>query len=248
MINYIGKAAEIISLSKNTVAFTGAGISVESGIPPFRGTSGLWSKYDPMLLDINYFTSHPERSWKAIKEIFYDFLSSAKPNPGHIALARMEEASLLQAIITQNIDNLHQQAGSKVIYEYHGNSQKLVCMKCATVYEAGEVTITDELPPKCAKCRGILKPNFIFFGEGIPEYAARMSVEAGYSCEVFIIIGTSGEVMPANLLPGMASQNGAKIIEINTEPSKYTRSVTDVFLQGKASEVLTSLLCELNLK
>ena len=116
MENNLEKAIDLIVNSKYTVAFTGAGISVESGIPPFRGETGLWSKYDPNVLDLNNFNVNPIEAWKVIKEIFYDFFGEAKPNPAHFALADLEKSGLLKAIITQNIDNLHYEAGSKEVY------------------------------------------------------------------------------------------------------------------------------------
>ena len=236
----IKAAAELIKNSKSTNAFTGAGISVESGIPPFRGKEGLWSKYDPMILDINYFQANPEASWKVIKEIFYDFFGTAKPNKAHHVLARMEKEKLLNSIITQNIDNLHQEAGSKTIHEFHGNSQKLICMITGKSYNVDEVNL-NKIPPRSEETGGLLKPDFIFFGEGIPQNAYLNSVEAARNSEVFIIIGTTGEVMPASQMPMIAKQNGAKVIEVNLDPSNYTTSVSDIFLQGKATEIMEQL-------
>ena len=240
------KAAQLISDTKHGVAFTGAGISVESGIPPFRGENGLWNRYDPSFLEIGYFLAEPEKSWILIKEIFYDYFGAAKPNFAHIALARMEESGLLQTIITQNIDNLHQQAGSRNVLEFHGCSRTLVCMDCATVYPSAEILL-DELPPRCKKCRGVLKPEFIFFGEGIPEPANYLSFKAASEADVFLIVGSTGEIMPASMIPYKAKENGAVIIEINPVPSNYTRTLTDVFLQGKAVEIFQELANSLNL-
>jgi NAD-dependent deacetylase len=229
--------ADIMSKSKSMIAFTGAGISVESGIPPFRGPQGLWSKYDPKCLDLDYFHLNPKDSWIAIKSIFYDFFGSAKYNLAHKVLANLEEKGILKAIVTQNIDNLHQQAGSKVVYEFHGNSQKLICLQCGTTYAPSQVDL-NHLPPVCKVDKRVLKPDFVFFGEGIPENAYRKSLQVAQKADVVLIIGTTGEVMPAAMIPGEAKRNGAVIIEINTEESNYTHSITDFFLQGKASEIL----------
>ena len=242
----IKKAAGILKKSKYTTAFTGAGISVESGIPPFRGETGLWSKYNPIVLDINYFHSNPNESWKVIKEIFYDFFGKAKPNDAHKVLARMEQAGLLKNVITQNIDNLHQEAGSKEVYEFHGNSHDLICTKCGARYKINELDF-EHLPVTCPKCNGLIKPDFIFFGEGIPSVAYQKSLEAAEKADVFLLIGTTGEVMPASQIPSLAKNNGATIIEINIEPSNYTYSITDIFLQGKATEVMNKLAKELHL-
>lgn len=240
MEDRIRQAAELLLKSRFTTAFTGAGISVESGIPPFRGNDGIWSKYDPKSLEIAWFVEHPLNSWTIIREIFYDFFGKAKPNKAHNVLARMEEKALLGRIITQNIDNLHQEAGSKEVYEFHGNSRRLVCLGCRRLYPASAVSL-EHLPPTCRECGGLLKPDFVFFGEGIPEPAMTASYEAASLSDVFLVIGTTGEVMPANQVPFMAKSAGSKIIEINTEPSHFTGTITDVFLQGKAGEIMEKL-------
>ncbi|MCK9203190.1 MAG: NAD-dependent deacylase [Bacteroidales bacterium] len=236
----IKKAVQILKHSRFTTAFTGAGISVESGIPPFRGKDGIWNKYDPEALDISYFTENPEHSWMIIKELFYDYYNSAKPNPAHLALARMEREGLLGRVITQNIDNLHQEAGSRMVFEFHGNLTKLKCLSCFKKYNVPEISL-DHLPPTCRECGGILKPDFVFFGESIPQDALMASYEAAGLSDVFLIIGTTGEVMPANQIPPLAKQNGAIIVEINPEPSHYTNMVTDLYLQGKASEIMKEI-------
>jgi len=233
-------AADWIRSSSRTVAFTGAGVSVESGIPPFRGENGLWNKYDPVFLDIDYFHQQPRGSWMKIKEIFYDFFGSAECNAAHIALAALENAGFVHSVITQNIDNLHQEAGSKTVYEFHGNSRNLVCTGCSAQYPANEIDFSD-LPPVCEKCDKVLKPDFIFFGEPIPEPARTKSMQEARDAEVFIVVGTTGEIAPASNIPFEAKKNNCKIIEINTEPSKFTNAITDVFLQGKATDVITKL-------
>jgi NAD-dependent deacetylase len=231
---------EILLKSDITIAYTGAGISVESGIPPFRGDNGLWNKYDPNVLDLDQFHSYPHESWKVIKEIFYDFFGNAKPNAAHYGLAELEKLGLLHAVVTQNIDNLHTDAGSKEVYEFHGNSRMLVCTACLKHFVASEKMNEDI--PVCDQCGKVLKPDFIFFGEMIPEIAYRKSVEAARKAKVVIIVGSTGEVYPAAKIPVIARQNGAKIIEINPEESLFTNQITDVFLQGKASEVIPELL------
>lgn len=235
------KAAKLILKAKHITAFTGAGISVESGIPPFRGENGLWNKYDPVFLDINYFYQNPLRSWKMIKEIFYDFFGKAKPNAAHIALAKMELSGYVNTVITQNIDNLHQEAGSKNVYEFHGTSQKLICMNCHSTYSANDTNLSF-LPPKCEKCGEILKPDFVFFGEPIPEPANSASFRETEISDLFLLIGSTGKVMPASMIPFMAKRNGVKIIEINIKSSNYTNAITDIFLEGKATKIMTKLM------
>lgn len=240
MEQLIIEAAKLIKKSNYTIAFTGAGISVESGIPPFRGEHGLWNKYDPKVLDLQYFLQNPEECWTFIREIFYDFFADAKPNSAHKVLAKMEKGRLLKSIITQNIDNLHQEAGSKTVHEFHGNSKKLICLKCGKQYKAEEIDFNN-IPPKCKNDGEILKPDFIFFGEGIPEQAYKNSFADAEKAEVCLIIGSTGEVMPASYVPQTAKQNGAVIIEINPEESGFTNQITDIYLKGKAGEVLIEL-------
>lgn len=243
--NRIKQAAEIINGSQYTTAFSGAGISVESGIPPFRGQNGLWEKYDPAVLDLDRFYHNPAGSWAVIKELFYDFFGAARPNAAHKVLARMEQAGLLNDIITQNIDNLHQEAGSQTVWEFHGSSRNLVCIKCHTRYASSTISFA-ELPPRC-NCGGLLKPDFIFFGEKIPPLAYEKSIEAANKSDVFLVIGTTGEIMPASLIPARAKARGAKIIEINTEPSTFTHRLTDIYLPGKATAVFAGLASELGI-
>ncbi len=242
----IEKAADLIKSANRVCAFTGAGISVESGIPPFRGEDGLWNKYNPIFLDIDYFNKNPVESWKLINEIFYDFFGKAKPNAAHFALAEMEKIGFLHSIITQNIDNLHQEAGSKEVYEFHGNSRNLVCNNCGNKYLVNEVGLNN-LPPKCKNCGAVLKPDFVFFGEQIPEPANSNSFEETVKADVFILIGTTGEIMPASMIPYQAKKNNAKIIEINIQPSNFTNSIVDIFLEGKASEIMRELVKYLKL-
>ena len=234
------QAAKSIREASHVTAFTGAGISVESGIPPFRGAEGLWSRYDPIVLDIGYFHSHPAESWRVIREIFYDFFGQARPNPAHYTLAKMEKAGRLTAVITQNIDNLHQEAGSRNVIEYHGNSQRLVCERCGTLYPVKEIDLQD-LPPRCKKDGHVLKPDFVFFGEPIPPEAARRSEEEARLADVFLVIGTTGEIMPASFIPQLAKDNGATIIEVNPESSSFTHTITDIHLKGKAGTLLPEL-------
>ncbi|OGK11628.1 MAG: RNA polymerase subunit sigma [Candidatus Riflebacteria bacterium GWC2_50_8] len=236
------KAAELIRSAKRVCAFTGAGISVESGIPPFRGQDGLWNTYDPKFIEIDYFHEHNQQSWVLIKEIFYDFFGQARPNAAHKALAELESKSIVKNLITQNIDNLHQEAGSKNVLEFHGTASRMVCLDCRQTFSADKIDLA-KLPPECPNCVvGRLKPDFIFFGEGIPEPACTLSFKEAEISDVFIVIGTTGEVMPACMIPAAASRNGASIIEVNVNPSRFTDSVTDVFLQGPATAVMSKLL------
>ncbi len=236
-------AASLIRGAKHLTAFTGAGISVESGIPPFRGEGGLWSRYDPRMLELDYFLAHPATAWPVIREIFYDHFGKARPNKAHEVLAAWEARGLLKALITQNIDNLHYVAGSRNIVEFHGNSRLLLCLGCARRVEATPALLSS-LPPRCA-CGGLYKPDFIFFGEGIPPRAhARAQEEAGLS-DVMLVVGSTGEVYPAALVPRWASEAGARIIEVNPQSSEFTASLSDIHIPMKAAEAFSLIEKEL---
>ncbi|NPA28908.1 MAG: NAD-dependent deacylase [Epsilonproteobacteria bacterium] len=238
-------AARWIAEAGRIVAFTGAGISVESGIPTFRGEGGLWSRYDPKVLELGYFYEEPEAAWRVIKELFYDTLTKAPaPNAAHRLLAELERAGKLIGVITQNIDGLHQKAGSRNVIEFHGTAKRLVCLACrkkvAFLSEMLEV-----LPPRCG-CGGVLKPDFIFFGEGIGPENYQKSVAWLNEADLLLIVGTTGEVMPASMLPFEAKK--ARVIEINPEPTRYSEEKTDLFLQAKAGEAALALAKRLLLK
>ncbi len=241
MTGNIQNAVNIIRDSNYAVVFTGAGISVESGIPPFRGTDGIWAKYDPRSLELDYFLNNPSTSWSVIKEIFYKYFRQFGPNKAHDIISNWQNKGYIKSVITQNIDNLHQEAGSKQVIEFHGNSKTCICLSCESKYTIDEVDLTPDIP-SCHKCKGVLKPDFIFFGEGIPEPAGSLSFREAEKADTMIIVGTTGEVMPASLVPGEAKKAGAKIIEVNTHPTAYTDSVTDIFLRGKATEIFQNLV------
>jgi len=233
-------AAAKLKTAQNAMAFTGAGASVESGIPTFRGRQGLWSKYDASTLEMSVFLANPSKSWALIHTIFYERWGHNEPNAGHRALARLEAAGHLTETVTQNVDGLHQAAGSKNVCEYHGTMTRLVCLGCGR-----RTPMTPErlasLPPLCEVCGAVLKPDFVFFGEGIPEAAAWRARTAAVNADVVLIIGSTGEVYPAAMVPETAAHRGATIIEVNPERSRFTESITDIFLQGKAGEVLPRL-------
>lgn len=235
----VSRAAQTISQADYLVAFTGAGISVESGVPPFRGPGGLWDRYDPQVLDIRHFLQHPAESWRVIREIFYETFTAAEPNTAHKVLAYWEKIGLLKALITQNIDDLHRRAGSGAPIEYHGNSRMLVSTETGERVPASADRLLD-LPP-VTDSGALLKPDFVFFGEGIPADAARRASHAARTADVLVVIGTTGEVYPAAELPQIAAANGATIVEINPEETVYTASVTDIFIRESAVRALAAL-------
>ena len=233
------RAADVIIGSKVTLALTGAGISVESGIPDFRSAGGLWSRYDPAeYATISAFRADPEKVWKMLLEMD-EIVGQAKPNNAHLAMGELEKIGLLHGIITQNIDNLHQAGGSKNVIEYHGNSSTLSCLWCGKGYKTEEKR--GETPPRCA-CRNVLKPDVIFFGEAIPEDAMRRSFELASSAQALLVVGTSAVVSPVNTIPSVAKRNGATIIEVNKERTHLTDSLTDIFFQGNAGEIMPQIV------
>ena len=237
----IGRVAGMIAKAENVVVFTGAGVSTESGIPDFRSPGGFWTKFDPEDFTIDKYLASPEtrrKQWRFL--LSGDLFKDARPNAAHEAIADLERLARLNCVITQNIDNLHQAAGSQVVHEFHGATRELVCLGCAGRLPAFEMDWS-ELPPLCPRCGGLLKPDFVFFGEAIPERAGTLSFAAAETADVMLVVGTSGEVMPACSLPRVAKERGAKIIEVNLGPSAYTARVSDIFLDGPAGEILPSL-------
>ena len=235
----IKQAADIIKNATGAVAFTGAGISVESGIPPFTGKGGLWTQYDPKFIEIDFFYAHPKESWQEMKKIFFSSMGQAQPNKAHQVLADLEKKGFLNGVITQNIDGLHQAAGSKNVQEFHGTIHTLSCPSCLRKYRLEDVNL-DEVPPRCF-CGAVLKPDFVFYGEGIPPKAYQNSLEMAQTADAVIIVGTAGQVMPACSLPLYSKQKGAKIIEVNTLPSSFTDTISDLYFPVKATEFFAEL-------
>jgi NAD-dependent deacetylase len=239
----IQRAAKDILHSKKTIAFTGAGISVESGIPDFRGAQGLWQKYDPEeYAHIQAFYSNPDKVWLMIKEMF-SLIMAAKPNPAHMGLAELERMGLLSSVITQNVDGLHQAAGNTNVIEFHGTHRTLSCLKCSTKIEGTSLTLED-LPPRCSRCSSLLKPDVVFFGEPIPWEAQIMSFKESKSCKAVLVIGTSAVVYPAATIPITAKERGAIVIEINTEPTPLTNQISDYLICGSAGEIIPAIVEE----
>ena len=237
----IKRAVKDLLDSQKTIALTGAGISVESGIPDFRSAGGLWSKYDPEeYAHISAFRSNPEKIWQMIKEMM-ELVLGAKPNPAHSALAELEQMGLLSSVITQNVDGLHQRGGSKEVVEFHGSNQWLVCLQCGYRQEATSFSFED-IPPRCPQCSSILKPDVVFFGEPIPGEAQARAFEEARTCDVVLVVGTSAVVYPAAGIPTLAKQNRAKIVEINTEPTALTGYISDYLIQGPAGQILPKIV------
>lgn len=235
--------AELLYNSLTAVALTGAGISVDSGIPSFRGASGLWTRYDPLeYAHIQAFLSQPVKVWKMLLEMA-EIIRRARPNPAHYALAELEQLGKLAAVITQNVDNLHQAAGSRQVIEYHGNARRYLCVLCRRRFREEELDFS-QLPLFCP-CGGLIKPDIVFFGEEIPQEANRSAFNLAETCDLLLVVGTSASVMPASYLPYVAKNHGAIIVEVNPEKTPLTQRLTDYFLPGKASEILVPTVAHL---
>ncbi len=223
--------------TEKIVFVTGAGISQESGIPTFRGKDGLWRKYDPMkLATIDAFYEDPKLVWEWYEERRQNILN-ASPNPGHVAIAELEKYRQV-SVLTQNIDGLHQRAGSTSVYELHGS---IITIKCTVCNFKNKITSGFlQLPPLC-KCGNILRPDVVWFGEALPQDVWESAMIQASSCDIMIVVGTSLEVSPANLLPVYAKQNGAMIIEVNVEQTRMSSSM-DLSIRASAAKALPGLV------
>lgn len=234
------KAAKRLKDCGCAAALTGAGISVESGIPDFRSADGLWSRYDPMEYGhIESFRANPGKVWKMLLEID-ELVTHARPNAGHHALAELELRGLLKGIVTQNIDGLHHRAGNRRVVEYHGDARELRCMSCQRRWPRESISL-DRLPPLC-ECGGVLRPNFVFFGEGIPTEAYREAMKLVSGCDLLLVVGTSASVVPASYLPIMAKDQGAFLIEVNPERTELSGRLTDLRIAESAGTALPAIL------
>ncbi|MDD5289075.1 MAG: NAD-dependent deacylase [Dehalococcoidales bacterium] len=243
----IEKAARLLLKSKYATCLTGAGISVESGIRPFRGPGGLWTeKGEPPMDGYQRFTADPQKYWENIvKGIgrdteFARTIDEAKPHGAHYALAELEKMGILKYLITQNIDNLHLAAGSQKVAEIHGNMKKLRCIECNTRYGRDAISL-DELPPRCPKCRGVIKNDTVMFGEPIPYDVLLVCQREADKSDCMLTVGTSVFVYPAAGFPLEVKRKGGVLIEVNLYETEMT-ALCDVSLQGKAGEIMPQLV------
>ncbi len=237
-------ALELLSTAKRVVALTGAGSSTPSGIPDFRSDgSGLWSQVDPFVVaSVWGFRENPNRFYEWMQPLAHDILS-AQPNQSHHALARMERCGKIRLIITQNIDALHQKAGSQRVVELHGHLRTVVCLTCSFHDDASpylNTYIHDGTPPICPQCGDILKPDIVLFGEPLPEDAIVLAQEEALHCDLMLVAGSSLEVMPAADLPALAVRSGAHLILINLGITPYDH-LADVIVRGDVAEILPQL-------
>lgn len=237
----IDAVALLIAESNCSVALTGAGVSTASGIPDFRGPEGVWKKIDPEKFDIEYFYKNPDEVW----DLFVEFLLPSfdvRPNSAHYALAELEKIGKLCAVVTQNIDMLHQAAGSRNVIELHGALRDVVCTQCDFKTKLSEVLRSRERgAPKCPKCGGVLKPDVVFFREPLPRQALREAMMLAEMAEVFLAIGTSLSVYPANQLPIIAKKRGAKVVIINQDETYYDY-LADYIIKGRVEYILPQIV------
>ena len=242
MEQVIEQAAQLVAKAQRIVALTGAGISVPSGIPDFRGNSGLWVGQDPLeVASAHAFAAHPDRFFRWIRPLL-DQVLSAEPNPAHRALATLERQHQLRAVITQNIDGLHQRAGSREVFELHGHLRSATCSACGCHVPAEPLlprVRRGELP-RC-QCGAVYKPDIILFGDQLPLNLYWLAVEELKHCDLLIVVGTSLEVAPVSEMPQLALDHGAKLVIINTAPT-HIDSLADVVLQGNAANILPKII------
>jgi NAD-dependent deacetylase len=233
-----------IKNSKHAVIFTGAGISAECGIPTYRGADGLWKKYDPNLYaNIRYFLQDPSYYWNFFREVRYPMLQKTKPGKGHLALAEMETFGRIKTVITQNIDGLHQEAGSSSVIELHGTTRVIYCMNCSQKYSMDDVflILKDTCPPLCAECQGKLRPAVIFFGETLNPQILRVAFEEAEQCDFLLVVGSSLVVYPAAEIPMRAKQNNATLVIINKEQTALDAEADGV-IHEEAGRILPQIV------
>jgi NAD-dependent deacetylase len=236
----IKRAAHLLLNARYPIALTGAGISTPSGIPDFRSPgSGIWTHVDPVAVaSIWAFQMHPEDFFNWMRPLAHQ-IRVARPNPAHYALARLESAGHLRAVITQNIDALHQRAGSRRVLEVHGHLRQATCIRCSQVVPAQELLdrfVEDGLVPHC-DCGGVLKPNVVLYGESLPMDVFSEAQREVDQCDVMLVAGSSLEVVPVSDLPVMAVQHGARLIIVNYEPTPLDH-LAEVIIHADVAEVL----------
>ena len=242
------RAGEILAASAYAVALTGAGMSAESGVPTFRGAGGLWTRMgQPSVSGYAQFLADPAGWWRHQRDPradparteFRRAIDAAEPNPGHRALAAMERAGVLKAVITQNIDGLHQKAGSERVLEIHGSRHKVRCVSCESRWLRSDFAY-EALPPICPDCGGLVKGDSVMFGEPIPPLTAAACLREIAACDCVIVCGTSATVYPAAGFPLAVAENGGAVIEVNPSATPLS-DMADAVLRGASGEILPQL-------
>jgi NAD-dependent deacetylase len=244
----IEQSADLVATSARIIIFTGAGVSTESGIPDFRGPDGIWSKYDPEDFTIDRFLSDSK-----VRKLHWELLAGggltmtrAQPNPAHYAIAELEKMGKLYGVVTQNVDGLHQKAGvsDNMVFQLHGDLSHARCLSCSTRYPMEEIIewMKEDIDePECGECKGMLKPDAVFFGEQLPYEVLMESESRSRSCDLCVVLGSSLVVYPAALIPRYAQQGGAKLVIINMGPTEMDR-MADIRIEAKAGEVTPQII------
>ncbi len=229
----------MLDAAEKVVALTGAGTSVESGIPDFRSPGGLWTRYNPAVYaTFDSFVEDPSRFWSMAAEL-NPLLEGAEPNPSHDALVELARLGKCDAVITQNIDHLHQRAGSELVLELHGTFRTGTCLACGRAHSFEEIreSAVGGLVPRCLQCEGTVKPDVVLFGEPLNAPVLQKAVELASSCDLMLVIGCGLEVFPAASLPTHAHRSGAKLVFVNVTETAYD-GIADIILKGNAGEVM----------
>lgn len=243
----IERARDLIQAADRLVAFTGAGVSTASGIPDFRGDDGLWTRFDPSEFRYERFLEDPERFWELRAKLTRELaLDEAEPNPCHTAMANAYDAGALEAVITQNIDGLHQAAGvpNDDVIEVHGSTRRTRCVDCddkRPIEQALDKIDAGALPPTCDACQGVLKPDVVLFGEMLPQRAFRRAERLCSEADVMLVAGSSLSVWPAAGLPQRTLQHGGDVVIVNGDPTKLDREAA-VSIRGRVEEVVPEIL------
>jgi len=240
----VEKLAELIKNSGDIVVFTGAGVSTESGVPDFRSPGGIWDRFDPNEMTFQKFVSSEEsrrKYWDLFKVTYKEF-QGIEPNQAHLAIAELEKRGNLSAVVTQNVEELHQKAGNSPdkVLELHGTMWKVRCLDCGKDYpweEAYRLLEQGDIPENCPDCGGLFKPATIAFGQQLPMHTLKEAQERSYRCDLFISIGSSLVVYPAALMPQMAREAGAALAIVNNEPTPFD-DIADLVIHARAGETM----------
>lgn len=242
MSHGIRRAAQLLSEARRVVCLTGAGASAESGVPTFRDAqTGLYANLDPMeLASVRAFRRDPGFVWRWYMQRF-GRLQDVIPNQGHLALAELETFVPSFLVVTQNVDDLHERAGSVDVVHLHGNIARYRCHDCRHPYELSEAEIAADEPPNCPDCGDLIRPDVVWFGEELPPDLLARARQAATDCQVMLVVGTSGSVYPAADIPYWAKTSGATVIDVNPEATPISR-MADLFLRGPSGEILPEIL------
>lgn len=241
-MQFIEEAARVLTEAQSVLCLTGAGVSAESGIATFRDAqTGLWANFDPQTLASQAgFAADPGLVWRWYMERL-SAVEQSQPNPGHYALAALAQRVERLTLVTQNIDDLHERAGSEGVLHIHGQITKFRCNRCRERVALSTQTRSHHEPPQCVVCQDRVRPDVVWFGENLPARVLDAAWRAAERCDVVLVVGTSGVVYPAAQLPFVAKQQGATLIDVNPDCTPISE-VADLFLQGSSGEVLPQVL------